>query len=242
MSSYTITIAPDDPSQATTTLRVAVTDTATRITELLVQAGNSDELSAGQLPILDLNQLTRAITAAVFPPATHIAPPLPQPAEPHVIPAVSVTEQPQAQTPQVQQQAFNSADQPTDHPTAPAAQAPTLQPPAAPIIPSQRKKTAPSKTQPAQPKSPPAKTAARQGASDKPKDAKPAKRAAKKAAPIASSAADGGRTYRKAPQDLAVVFRQAGTATAIADHYDVPKHTAYGWIRNLKKDLAVTAK
>jgi len=241
MSSYTITIAPDDPSQATTTLRVAVTDTATHITELLVQAGNSDGLNAGQLPILDLNQLTRAITAAVFPPASHIAPPLPQPAEPHVIPAVSVTQQPQPQTPQVQQ-ALNPADQPTDHPTAPAAQAPALQSTAAPIIPSQRKKTAPSKAQPAQPTSPPAKTAARQGASDKPKDAKPDKRAAKKAAPVASSAAEGGRTYRKAPQDLAVVFRQAGTATAIADHYDVPKHTAYGWIRNLKKDLAVTAK
>ncbi|MFD0821984.1 hypothetical protein ACFQ0D_27530, partial [Micromonospora zhanjiangensis] len=64
MSSYTITIAPDDSSQATTTLRVESTDTGTRITELLVRAGDGEGLGVNQLPAVDLNQLLRAVIPA----------------------------------------------------------------------------------------------------------------------------------------------------------------------------------
>jgi hypothetical protein len=49
VSSYTITIAADDPSRTTTTLKVEMNGTAARITELLVRAGDGDGLTAGQV-------------------------------------------------------------------------------------------------------------------------------------------------------------------------------------------------
>ncbi len=62
MSSYTITITPDDTTRASTTLRVDVSDNAARITELLVRAGAAAGLSPQQLPAVDLDLLLRAIT------------------------------------------------------------------------------------------------------------------------------------------------------------------------------------
>nr|BFE73310.1 hypothetical protein GCM10020092_066110 [Actinoplanes digitatis] len=58
------------------------------------------------------------------------------------------------------------------------------------------------------------------------------KRAARGSAPARKPATKGGaaaaadsRAYRRMPDDLAAVYRQAGTAAAIADHYDVPPGT-----------------
>lgn len=68
MSSYTITIAPDDPTRATTTLRIEVQDAQVQITELRVRAG-TDGLTAGQLPAVDLDQLLRAVSPATMTPA-----------------------------------------------------------------------------------------------------------------------------------------------------------------------------
>jgi hypothetical protein len=62
MSSYTITITPDDTTRASTTLRVDVSDNAARITELLVKAGAAAGLSPQQLPAVDLDLLLRAVT------------------------------------------------------------------------------------------------------------------------------------------------------------------------------------
>jgi hypothetical protein len=42
------------------------------------------------------------------------------------------------------------------------------------------------------------------------------------------------RAYRRLPDDLAVVYRKLGGAAAVADHYQVPRHTANGWIRRLR--------
>jgi hypothetical protein len=64
MSSYTITITPDDTSRASTTLRVDVSDNTPQITELLVRAGTATGLSAQQLPAVDLDLLLRAVTPA----------------------------------------------------------------------------------------------------------------------------------------------------------------------------------
>jgi hypothetical protein len=69
MSSYTITITPDDTTRASTTVRVDVTDDAARITELLVKAGGPNGLAAHQLPAIDLDLLLRAIQPAAAPPA-----------------------------------------------------------------------------------------------------------------------------------------------------------------------------
>jgi hypothetical protein len=51
----------------------------------------------------------------------------------------------------------------------------------------------------------------------------------------------GGRTYRRIPDDFDQVQRQAGqSASVIADHYGVPRHTAYSWIRSARKKDAAT--
>ena len=59
---YTITIAPDDSSQATTTLRVELEGGEARITDLHVRAAQGAGLTAGQLPAVDLDLLMRAVT------------------------------------------------------------------------------------------------------------------------------------------------------------------------------------
>jgi hypothetical protein len=45
---------------------------------------------------------------------------------------------------------------------------------------------------------------------------------------------DTTRRYRHAPDDLAAVYQKLGSAAAVADHYQVPRHTANGWIRRLR--------
>jgi transposase-like protein len=44
--------------------------------------------------------------------------------------------------------------------------------------------------------------------------------------------------YRRSPADLEAVYQQAGSVTAVADHYNVPRHTAQGWIRTLRRRQA----
>lgn len=43
-----------------------------------------------------------------------------------------------------------------------------------------------------------------------------------------------GRAYRRMPEDLAAVFNRVGGASAVADHYGVPRHTVQGWLRRLR--------
>jgi hypothetical protein len=69
MSSYTITITPDDATRASTTLRVDISESAPRITELLVRAGTATGLAAHQLPAVDLDLLLRAVGSGVSPTA-----------------------------------------------------------------------------------------------------------------------------------------------------------------------------
>jgi hypothetical protein len=61
MSSYTITITPDDTTRASTTLRIDVSDNAARITEMSVRAGAAAGLSPQQLPAVDLELLLQAV-------------------------------------------------------------------------------------------------------------------------------------------------------------------------------------
>src|SRR2546423_4214487 len=64
MSSYTITITPDDTTRASTTLRIDVSNKAARITELSVRAGAAAGLSPQELPAVDLDLLLRAVNPA----------------------------------------------------------------------------------------------------------------------------------------------------------------------------------
>jgi hypothetical protein len=63
VSSYTITITPDDDRLASTTLRVEASATGGRIAELLVRAGSGDGLSARSLPPIDLDLVASALTS-----------------------------------------------------------------------------------------------------------------------------------------------------------------------------------
>ncbi|WP_215544126.1 hypothetical protein [Amycolatopsis sp. CA-230715] len=44
------------------------------------------------------------------------------------------------------------------------------------------------------------------------------------------------RTYRRAPEfdELAKVYDEVGTITGVASHYDVPVHTAQGWVTRMR--------
>jgi hypothetical protein len=48
--------------------------------------------------------------------------------------------------------------------------------------------------------------------------------------------ANGRRAYRRMPEasEVAALYKAAGSATAVAEHYGVPRHTASGWVRRLR--------
>lgn len=69
-----------------------------------------------------------------------------------------------------------------------------------------------------------------------------ATRTVRKASPKRATSVDAGRAYRRAPEDLESIFQQAGSASAVADYYDVPRHTAQGWIRTLRRRQAKATK
>ncbi len=50
-------------------------------------------------------------------------------------------------------------------------------------------------------------------------------------------AARTSRAYRRMPdaEELVAAYRQAGGTTAVARHYGVPRHTATGWVRRLRR-------
>ncbi|AVT28477.1 hypothetical protein C6361_02015 [Plantactinospora sp. BC1] len=54
--------------------------------------------------------------------------------------------------------------------------------------------------------------------------------------PATAATPTASRSYRRAPDDLAQVFNQAGTVTAVADHYGVPRHTAQSWVRTWRQN------
>jgi hypothetical protein len=86
----------------------------------------------------------------------------------------------------------------------------------------------------------PAKRARRAApAAAQPPKATRAKVAVKKAA-----RAGGGerRAYRRMPEDLAGVYKRTGGATAVAEHYGVPRHTVQGWLRRLRAEGVIASR
>jgi len=51
----------------------------------------------------------------------------------------------------------------------------------------------------------------------------------------AAAAESQSRVYRRMPDDIAATYANAGTITAVANHYGVPRHTAQGWIARLRR-------
>jgi hypothetical protein len=68
--------------------------------------------------------------------------------------------------------------------------------------------------------------------------AEPAKKAARgrRRAAAGNAEAKTGRAYRRMPDQDEVVaaWNQSNSASALAAHFDVPRHTAQGWLRRLR--------
>jgi hypothetical protein len=62
--------------------------------------------------------------------------------------------------------------------------------------------------------------------------------AAKKATRGAEASA---RAYRRMPEDLPTVVQNIGGASALAEHYGVPRHTVQGWLRRLRSQGVLPA-
>ncbi|MFI2650796.1 MULTISPECIES: hypothetical protein [Micromonospora] len=221
MSSYTITIAADDRSRATTILTVELEGTTARIVELLVRAGEGDGLTAGQIPAVDVDLLLKAVTPAVggqqaltvSPAATADAP-----ADPERL-AVG-DEEPVADTNPTQ--AVGATTSIAEEPTT-AIPANDRAEVAVPKQPARAKASAAAETRAGGRKAARGLKAAVSG------------RNANKQKPKGEASKEKGRVYRRSPDDLESVYQQAGSVAAVADHYDVPRHTAQGWIRTLRR-------
>ncbi|MFD0599162.1 hypothetical protein ACFQZ4_48330 [Catellatospora coxensis] len=238
MTTYTVTITPDDPAQAVTTIRLDLDGEVATVRELRLSPGSGGSLVPGDLPVLDLNQLVTAVLAA-----TSGSTPAAAPAKP----APSTLAVPASAPGELEMQAPAAVE-----PVAakPAARKRTAAKPAAPVAakaavvkPAKADARKPAASKAGAAKAVRAKASARStAAAVREKKASPAKATAKKAAsstPDSGRPSAGSRSYRKLPEDFEQVLRQAGdSASVIADHYDVPRHTAYGWIRTARKKAA----
>jgi hypothetical protein len=216
VTTYTITITADDDNAATTRLRLDVSADQVILTDLHLHDGNG--LSGGQVPAIDYGLLLAAIT-------TSTPTPVPGPTPPPV----------------------HGRDT-TPAPTAVTASAPARRRArsAAPAAASKaRRGGRGSAGAPAAAATPPPAAGGRRraGTANKAaaaanKSVPPARKTTTKARPAkAGGATSGGtgRAYRRMPDDFAAVYQQAGSATAVAGHYQVPRHTANGWIRRLRE-------
>lgn len=211
MKTYTLSIAPDDGQGTQTVVNLQLDNGQPTITGLHLVALDNTGLSTNRLPAINLELLLAAITPATTPSA---------PAAP-TAPAIAATSAP----------ALPSTASGLDAPSTPALNAPPTE-----TNPTRRRATKTSRSvakaaPTTRKKAATAKTAGKKAASSSAK----AKAAPPKAAKAQPTAASSGRTYRTMPEDIATVFAQAKSVAAIADYYQVPRHTATGWIRTARK-------
>jgi hypothetical protein len=223
MTSYTITVAPNDDSDRYTTLVLDTTAGQVNITDVHLHAGGG--MTGGQIPAVDFGLLLQAINLTPGTPALTAPEPAPAPA-PAAINVEAATEDIAAANPPAsvhQPAAAAQAEQDTRQHAIPAVPAPIAEDTA--TSPAAAKSTRARKAGPAKNTARVNKTAA---------DKAPAKKTAAKKAPTkATGNADGDRerVYRRMPEDFASVYQQAGTVAGVADHYNVPRYTVNGWLR-----------
>jgi hypothetical protein len=225
MDSYTITITPNDDSGNSTTLTVDTAAGQARITSVHMHAPAG--LTGAQMPTVDVGLLLQALTASTPTPAAITAMPTVgagAAAQPVPADAGAGVDEPPATAPTVTPRAATGGTTRNASAAAPAKRT------------SGRRAARAGNAQAA----PASSSGTRRGRNQPaPKKTAPPK-AARKQAKAAASAADSSaeRVYRKMPDDFAAVYRQAGGAAAIADHYGVPRYTAQGWIGRHKKQEA----
>ncbi|TYC20825.1 hypothetical protein FXF52_29265 [Micromonospora sp. MP36] len=220
-------MAADDPSRATTTLTVELEGTTARIVELLVRAGEGDGLTAGQIPAVDLDLLLKAVTPAVGGQQAITVPPAAAADDPADSAHLAADdEEPTAGT-----KATQAVDATTPTVDEPATTTPTKGEAAEAAVPKQTTRVNASTAGATRAAGRKAATGAK---------ATTAGRKARRQTP--KGEAPKGRVYRRSPDDLESVYQQAGSAAAVADHYNVPRHTAQGWIRTLRGRQARSAE
>ncbi len=225
MDSYTITIATNDDSGAATRLVVDTSGEQLRITD--VHLHNPHGLSSGQIPAIDIELLLRAVTAS---------------AAPNGSPAAAATALPTAaaSTP-----ALESAPAAEQAPRQPARKSAATQ--GAPVKRTPVKRAAGAPAKRARGTARPSELtnrAAQSSSTNRAAASAPTKRAAASAptkraaatkrAPAATATSATERVYRRTPDDLSAVFAQVSTVAGVANHYEVPRHTAQGWVNRLR--------
>lgn len=226
MKAYTVTVTPDDASEATATIRYELNGDTPRITDVHFAAGENQSLSTARLPQIDIAQLLAAVIPAVA--ATPAARPIHTTAA--TGPMLDIT---------------TVAADVDDAATASVAVPSPRVPHTAPVVEVEEPTSTPARRTRA-PRTPAAKhTAAtktvpvRKAATPK---AAPTKKTSPKKAPATVDrkasdpvAATDKRARRFMPDDFAEVYRQASTVAAVADFYGVPAHTAQGWVKTARK-------
>ncbi|MEV6602398.1 hypothetical protein AB0M36_36945 [Actinoplanes sp. NPDC051346] len=227
MPSYTITIAPNDDSGTTTTLIVDTSGTEVRITDVHLHADAG--LVGGHMPTVDVGLLLQAVNPAAVAPTPSETAPADRRAAAIATPAPARALE-AAPTPA-------ESSSPATTPATPGRRRRAEKPVAAPAKKARARRTAS-----------PATTAGAAGETVAPAKAitagrrKAAPAAAAKKAAAGTASGSKGRVYRRTPDDLAKVFKKAGSASAVADHYGVPRYTAQGWIQRLRKNEAASVR
>ena len=219
MGSYTITFTPDDVSNASAVVRVDLGASGARITELTVRAGSGDGLVPGELPGFDLGRLMRAIA----------------PAGP-AAPAFELSATPSAVTSAA---AYSTTGPATSAPARKSAKRATAGRGAAKQ--TAAKQAAAKKTAKAAPGTGRAASGSAAGTRSGGGGRSATRSSGAAAARTGTSRTDAsrggtGRAYRRTPTDIVEVFTQAPSATALARHYGVPRHTVQGWLRRLRAE------
>lgn len=231
MTSYTITVAPTDDTGNTTTIIVDMSGDEVRITDVHLHA--SAGLTAIQLPAVDVSLLMRAV-------APHHALAAPPSAAAKTA-SSAAADTASAATVEESGVEVHSAAEESDAGRSPGATEPvaTEAAKAADEAPSRRPAAARgrrrrAKEEPA-PASPP--TAAEPRTRRRSRSGASAEAATQKKTP-SSTEGKKERVYRRMPEDFSVVARRLNGASVIAEHYEVPRHTAEGWLRRLRAATA----
>jgi hypothetical protein len=227
MSSYTITVVPNDDSGTQTTLVVDTASGQARVTDVHLRA--PDGLAAGRIPAIDVGLLLQAVALG-----------------PSAVPAGSAaTDSAPAAALTVDHRDSSSADRTeSDEPTADTSPAAVPIPDVVDDVPaavsepgavtrsrrSRRSGTATGVRGAAKKATP-----RRAGTAEKATKPASAASARKRAARTQEAAASTGRVYRRMPDDLLSVYERNSSPAAIAAHYEVPRHTAQGWVRRLRQ-------
>jgi len=254
MTSYTITVAPNDGSGNTTTITVDTSNGEALITD--VQLHSATGLTAARMPSIDIGLLMQAVTSPQALPSPVVSPALAdKPTQ-----TVPTTARPTAATRATAPDAKTSDTAPATEVPVPAQPTDTAAQPAARVRrPRTAKKTAVATAagkrtavpRPAVKKaasSPAAveetvvptlaaKPRGRRGAGSGNAEATAAAAAPKRKTRAARNeipAAGKEKVYRRMPDDFSAVATRLNSASAIAEHYRVPSHTAQGWLRRLR--------